>query len=107
MRAAGELPSDEHKQRCVTLRTAFKALVKGRELEGGRTDTWSLVATTGLTDNWIFNAMDARFLAHEWPRDYVDVDFRSGGRDIRVPANFGMQRPWGMEAGPILPMADL
>lgn len=101
MKLSGQLEDRVHKEQCVRLKTAFKYLVKGRELPGATTDTWELVAQTGLTDRWIWNALDARILAHEWQNDYVDVEVRSGGRDIRVSATFGMRRPWGMESGPL------
>jgi hypothetical protein len=101
MTRCGSLDSQEHKAGCVVLKTAFKSLIKGRELSGGSTDIWTLVAQTKLTDNWIWNALDARFLVQQWPDEYVDVEVRSGGRDLRVPANFGMKRTWGMEAGPL------
>ena len=101
MLLSGELQSAEHKERCVRLRSALKDLVKGRELSGGRTDTWSVIATTNLTDNWIFNAVNARFLERMWPDDHLEIDFRSGGRDIRIPANFGTRQLSGLQAGPL------
>jgi hypothetical protein len=104
MRAAGALDDPEHKRRCVVLKAAFKDIVKGRELSGASVDTLSLVAQTGLTEYWIWNALDARFLAREWPNEYVDVESR--GREVRIPANFAMRRPWGTEAGPILPIPE-
>ncbi|MDP3720053.1 MAG: hypothetical protein Q8T13_20015 [Acidobacteriota bacterium] len=101
MKHTGELQSEEHKERCVRLRAAFKDVVKGREISGGRTDTSELTAKTDLSASWIFNAIDARFLAKLWPHDHVDVESRYGGRDIKVPANFGTQRLSGLEAGPL------
>lgn len=100
----GEIQSAEHKERCVRLKAALADLNKARELQGTLTDTYELTARTGLPDRWIWNAIDARFLAHEWPKHHVDVESR--GRDVRIPGNFGSERLWGLESGPLLPIPE-
>jgi len=100
LRLSGQLAAPEHKERCVRLRAALKDVVKGRELSGGLTDTYELCAKTGLTDTWILNAIDARFLADEWPKDHVDVSCKYAGREIRISGRFGTQRLSGLDAGP-------
>lgn len=94
MKCTGELESAEHKARCVRLRSSCADLNKGRDLQGTLTDNYELSGKSGLSENWIYNAIDARFMAHEWPKHYMDVEAR--GRDIRIPGNFGTQRLWGI-----------
>ena len=100
LRLTGQLSSAAHKERCVSLRAALKDVVKGRELSGGLTDTYELCAKTSLPEAWILNAIDGRFLTHEWPADHVDVSCKYAGREIRISGRFGTQRLSGLVAGP-------
>jgi hypothetical protein len=77
--------------RLSTLAATLKGEVKGRD-EDGYVYLDSLATISGLPENWIYNAIEARLLEHRFNRKGAYwYDPRAGSRLIHIPVDFGLE----------------